>query len=192
MSYYLITCCIISKILLKSNTKRVFLNIFKFAKKTNFMTDTKKNLFMFTIIAAAVVLLLSLTTLPVCVANADGEIFDLMTPAIVKFYEKDFNPNCPVTSITAQKREILKKKLNASSNKLDALIIIKDVTELNGKQVSLEKLNAMPVKDLLAYAKDSFEKYVKNQPKEKQEKIVSDFKKLGFSFKGFLKKFATI
>ena len=39
---------------------------------------------------------------------------------------------------------------------------------------------------------ESFEKYVNSQPKEKQEKIVSDFKKLGFSFKGFLKKFATI
>ena len=67
------------------------------------------------------------------------------------------------------------KKLQISSNKLNALLILQDVAALNGKQVSLEKLNGMNLKELFQFGKNNFETYVNALPKDRQEKIIADF-----------------
>lgn len=150
------------------------------------MTKTKN---IFSVSILILLIACSVASLPfinATVAKADGEIYDLVTPALIKFYETDFNPACPVTSLTAEKREILTKKLHISSNKLNALLILQDVAALNGKQVSLEKLNGMNLKELFQFGKTNFETYVNALPKAQQEKIIADFKLLGLTFKDAL------
>ena len=156
------------------------------------MTKTK-NIFSASILLLLIVCsVASVTFISVGIAKADGEIFDLITPALIKFYETDFNPDCPVTSLTADKREILTKKLQISSNKLNALLILQDVAALNGKQVSLEKLNGMNLKELFQFGKNNFETYVNALPKDRQEKIIADFKLLGLTFKDVLSRIRDI
>lgn len=156
------------------------------------MTQTKNFLNVSIVILLILCSIAAISATNVKVAKADGEIYDLVTPALIKFYESDFNRNCPVTSLSAEKRELLTKKLQISSNKLNAFLILQDIAALNGKQVSLEKLNSMSLKELFQFGKFHFETYVNGLPKDQQEKIIADFKLLGLTFKDALSRIKDI
>jgi hypothetical protein len=105
------------------------------------------------------------------------EIFDLVSPELIEFFEQNFAKCDLITGMKPQRVQKLMKAYGVSEKKLYALIAIQFVCRKNGTKATLTSLSKMSVPKLMSLAREEFTKYYNNLPEEEKEQINKNFEK---------------
>jgi len=107
-----------------------------------------------------------------------SDIFDLVSPELIKFYEDNFSKEPVISSVKGKKMEKMTEAYGAGENKIKVLIMINDLSTRNGDPVSMKELSQMSTPELFKVAKKNFEIYLNGISEEEKAKITENFNKL--------------
>lgn len=111
------------------------------------------------------------------------EIFDMLTPELISYYETYIAKEKVVTGIKPQKLIRLTETYNVSENKMFALIIVQDIASKNKQKVSLTVLSEKSDNELIAYGREQFVVYIEGLPEEEKQMLAEKFEPLKKNYK---------
>lgn len=111
-------------------------------------------------------------------AESCGDLFDLITPDLIGFYETYFAKEAIITGLKSQKLDRLTETYSVSRNKLYTLLIIQNVCNKNGGKITLSRLSEMSNGELIRLAKSQFEQYIESLSDDERNIISQKFKEL--------------
>ncbi|MDD4839655.1 MAG: hypothetical protein PHE93_03155 [Clostridia bacterium] len=113
-----------------------------------------------------------------CFSANSKEIFDMINPQLINFYETYFAKEKIITNIKPLMLERMTQTYNASVNKMYALIVLQNIASKNGEKVTLSVLAEKSNVELINFGKVHFETYINNLPEEEKKLIGEKFDEL--------------
>lgn len=106
------------------------------------------------------------------------EIFDLITPELIEFFEKSFIKANIITNLKPQKIEKMTNTYQVSEKKLFALIALQYICKKNNKKMTLQHLSKLSTVELIEIGREQGTNYYNNLSEEEKQQILADFDKL--------------
>ncbi|MDR3216653.1 MAG: hypothetical protein LBT55_04475 [Clostridiaceae bacterium] len=106
------------------------------------------------------------------------EIYDLITPEYIGFYETYIAKAPVITSISPRKLARLAENYNVSENKVRAVLACQNLMSLNGERKSVSELMRLPEKDFIKLVSKQTQAYINRLSEEEKITLNAEFKKL--------------
>lgn len=106
------------------------------------------------------------------------EIFDLITPELIEFFEKSFIKANIITNLKPQKVEKMTNTYQVSEKKLFALLALQYICKKNNKKMTLQHLSKLSTVELIEIGREQGTIYYNNLSEEEKQQILADFDKL--------------
>ncbi|MBQ9276411.1 MAG: hypothetical protein IJ226_02325 [Clostridia bacterium] len=135
-----------------------------------------KQLFVCSLLVALIVALcVPFATSQTAVANAESDVYSMLNDEVITLYEREIAGESVVTNLTNKTISSLAEKNGFTVKKVQALILLSDLSARVGDKKTFVELAKLPDLSLLVFGKKCVDKYAKTLPKERQEELKEMF-----------------
>lgn len=111
--------------------------------------------------------------------GAKFNIYSLVTPKIINFYERNIAGHPVASNIKGEQRVKMMEEYGIkSTSKLSGLLIIQNLVKINGGNIDLATLSKMKDGDVFALAKKNMETYKNSLSPEQKKQLDAKFNEL--------------
>ncbi|MDR2634684.1 MAG: hypothetical protein LBC13_01740 [Clostridiales bacterium] len=106
------------------------------------------------------------------------ELYDLITPEYIEFYEKHISKEPVITNVSRRKLTRIASSYNVSENKVRAVLACQNLAALNGRRMSVSELMKLPERDFIKLIAQQTQIFTDNLSEEEKIILNEEFKKL--------------
>ena len=112
-----------------------------------------------------------------------SDIYNLLTPELITFYETYFAKEKIITDLKPQKLARMTDTYDVSKNKMYALIIVQNISSKNKQKMTLTALSEKSDSELVRYGKEQFTIYIDSLSEDEKQLLAEKFGELKKTYK---------